>query len=347
MKRRAFLAGALIVAGCGRSEPQNVPAAQVATEPRSVPSPAQGRVPRVTVLTFGSRNASVLGPGGGPKLIHERLAEIGYVEGKTLIVEEAYADGDPQRLTQLARDIAASRPDVIVTLAAAATLAARQATSTIPIVMAHAGSPVESGLVKTLARPGGNVTGTTSMVPDLGAKQVDLLRQILPRLSRLGVLVNPTNAGAPAFLTNVREGASRLDIQVIVTNVTRGDEFEDAFEILRAARPDALLVMVEPLIGDHRARVLEFVAASRLPSSFDVGAEFVRNGGLISYGPLLTSHYRTVADYVDKILKGANPADLPIVLPTEFTLYVNLKTAKALGLVIPQELLLTATEVIQ
>jgi len=280
-------------------------------------------------------------------LLRDRLMELGYVEGKTILFEESYADGDPQRLTQLAQDIVASKPDVIVAIAAAATAAARQATSTIPIVMAHAGNPVGSGLVASLAHPGGNVTGTTSMTPDLGVKQVELLRELIPRLGKLGVLANPTNAGTPPLLTNVNEAARRFSISVVIAEVTRAEDFDKALGVLRDARPDALLVMMEPLIGINVARVLDFAATNRLPASYDVGREVARQGGLISYGPILTTHYALVADYVDKILKGVKPGDLPIQQPTQFALTINLKTAKALGITIPQSLLVRADDVIQ
>jgi putative ABC transport system substrate-binding protein len=213
--------------------------------------------------------------------------------------------------------------------------------------MAHAGDPIGSGVAVSLSHPGGNVTGTTSMAPDLGVKQVELLRELIPGLGKLGVLANPTNAGAPLLLANVNGAARRFNISVVVAEVTRAEDFDKALSLLRDARPDALLVMIEPMIFLNRARVLDFAAANRLPASFDVGGGIVRQGGLISYGPVLTTHYALVADYVDKILKGAKPGDLPIQQPIQFALVINLKTAKALGLDIPQSLLLRADEVIQ
>jgi putative ABC transport system substrate-binding protein len=306
----------------------------------------QAGTPRVVILFFGTREQPSVSVDGAA-LFRRRLAELGYVEGKSIVVEARYADSDPQRLTQLAQEIVASKPDVIVTSAFAATAAVRQATSTAPIVMLHAGNPVESGLVASLAHPGGNVTGTTSMVSDLGAKQVDLLRQLLPQLARLGVLMNPTNAGHSSTLLNVIENARKHGIRVVVAEVTRVDDFKKAFATLRDAHPDALLVMMEPLIGANRGAVVEFAAANRLPASYDVGSEAVREGGLISYGPLLSSHYAQGADYVDKILKGADPGNLPVQQPTQFALTINLKTASALGLTIPQALLMRADEVVR
>ena len=316
-------------------------------KPESRDSQATTHVPRVAVLFFGPRGALIASTPDAGGLVRKRLTELGYLEGKTIMVEEHYADADPQRLIQLARDIVESKPDVIVAMAAAATEAARQATSTIPIVMVHAGNPVGSGLVASLAHPGGNVTGSTSMVPDLGAKQVEILRQVIPRLAKLGVLTNATNAATPPFLTSVIETARNSNISVVVAQVTRAEDFDKAFKALGDARADALLVMTEPLIGAHRNQILDFATRNRLPSSYDVGGEMVRQGGLISYGPVLRTHYALAADYVDKILKGAKPGDLPVQQPSEFALVINLKTAKMLGITIPQSLLLRADEIIQ
>ena len=359
MDRRAFLVVLIVACGCGPNEPPKK-AANASRAPTGAETPGgkqqsaalepRTKIPRVAMLVFGTRDSSVVtstGPSSAAMRFRDRLTELGYVEGKTILLEENYADGDPQRLTQLAHEVVQRKPDVIVAIAASATAAARQATSTIPIVMAHAGNPEGSGLVASLAHPGGNVTGTTSMVPELGVKQVELLRQLIPGLARLGVLANPTNAGTSPHLANVNEAARRFNISVVVAGVTRAEDFDQALGLLRDARPDALLVMVEPIIGMNRARVLDFAATNRLPASYDVGREFAREGGLISYGPILTTHYGLAADYVDKILKGAKPGDLPVQQPTQFALVINLKTAKALGLTIPQSLLLRADEVIR
>jgi len=296
------------------------------------------------MLVFGTRasNAAL----GGLALFRRRMRELDYVEGKTILIEERYADGNAQRLMELARELVESRIDIIVTVAVAATTAARQATSTIPIVMVHAGDPIGAGLIASLARPGGNVTGTTSMIPELGAKQVQLFRELVPRVAKLGILVNPTNAGAAPLLANVADAARSFNISLVTAEVTRAEDFTNAFTVLRNARLDGLLVMVEPLIFVNRAQVMDFAASARLPASYDIGA-IVRGGGLISYGPVLIEHYAIAAGYVDRILKGTKPGDLPVQQPTKFELVVNLKTAKALGLSIPQMLLLRADEVIQ
>ena len=360
MNRRAFLLALVAAWGCSPNEapktaadasraPSTVAATPGGNQQPTAAEPAT-KIPRVAMLVFGtSGTATATATATTPvaTLFRARLTELGYVEGKTILIEESYADGDPRRLTQLAQEIVERKPDVVVAIAAASTAAARQATSTIPIVMAHAGNPVGSGWVASLAHPGGNITGTTSMVPELGIKQVELLRQVVPGLGRLGVLANPTNAGTSPLLANVNEAARRFNISVVVAEVTRAEDFDKALGLLRDARLDALLVMIEPIIFLNRERVLDFAATNRLPASYDVGREVVRQGGLISYGPVLTTHYSLVADYVDKILKGAKPGDLPVQQPTQFALVINLKTAKALGLTIPQTLLLRADEVIQ
>jgi putative ABC transport system substrate-binding protein len=358
MDRRAFLVALIVACGCGPNEaPKQAADANRATptgtetpgdRQQSVRAEPRKKIPRVAMLIFGTRaSASASATSSAVMLFRDRLTELGYVEGKSILVEERYADGDLQRLTQLAHEVVESKPDVIVAIAVAATAAARQATSTIPIVMAHAGNPVGSGLVASLSHPGGNVTGTTSMIPDLGVKQVELLHQLIPGIAKLAVLANPTNAGTPPLLANVNEAARRLNISVVVGEVTRAEDFDKAVGMLRDARPDALFVMMEPLVSANRTRILDFATANRLPASYDVGREFVHQGGLISYGPVLSTHYAIVADYVDKILRGAKPSDLPVQQPTQFALIINLKTAKELGITIPQSLLLRADEVIQ
>jgi putative ABC transport system substrate-binding protein len=237
----------------------------------------------------------------------------------------------------------ASKVDVIVAIAVAATTAARQATSTIPIVMVHAGNPIGAGLIASLARPGGNVTGTTNL--PLGGKQVDLIRELVPGVAKLAILANPTNAGAASFVAAMTEASRKFNISVVAAEVTRAEDFANAFMVIRNARPGGLLVAVEPLIGKHIAEVFEFAATTRLPVIYDNG-EAARRGGLIAYATVYIEHYALAADYVDRILKGARPADLPVQQPAKFELVINLKTAKALGLTIPQTILLQADQVI-
>src|SRR6266542_3091717 len=260
MHRRAFLFALVAVCACGKKDAPGdaLTRSRIRSPPKeqSTGAASQKKAPRVAILVYGIQGvATAITPSPAPALIRKRLAELGYVEGKTIEFDERYANGDPERLTQLAREIVASYPDVIVSLPAAATAAARRETSTIPIVMVHAGDPVGAGFAKSLSHPGGNVTGTTSMTPDLGVKQVELLRELIPGLSKLGVLANPTNPGSPALLANINEAARRFNISVLVAEVTRSDDFDKALELLRASRPDAVLVMIEPMIYLNRARV--------------------------------------------------------------------------------------------
>ena len=356
MDRRGFLVVLVAAYGCG---PNGAPkkaadATNAGTPPvttsagkrRPGSAQPQTKVPRVVMLFFGARGTTALGFEGA-SLFRARLTELGYLEGKTIQVEERYAAGEPQRLEQLAREIVESKADVIVAVAYAATTAARRATSAIPIVMVHVGNPIGSGLVASLAQPGGNVTGTTSMIPELGTKQVDLLRQVIPGLARLGVLVNPTNAGHALQLANVIEHGKPLQYQRRGrrSNPRRGLREGSGLAPRRA--PGRTLCHDGAAHFRHRAQVLDFAASNRLPASYDVGREMAHEGGLISYGPVLRTHYAHAADYVNKILKGAKPGELSVQQPTEFALVINLKTAKVLGPTIPQSLLLRAEEVIQ
>ena len=274
----------------------------------------------------------------------QRLQELGYAEGKTISIDERFAEGSLQRLNELARELVEAKVALIVAPAVTAATAARRATDTIPIVMLHAGNPIGAGLITSLARPGGNVTGTANLA--LGGKLVDLMREIVPGISRLAILVNPTNAGASSFVASMSNAAQGLGISVEVVEVARAEDFARAFTSIRTARPDWLHVAGDPMIGTHPMEWVGFAAGARLPVSSDAG-ETARVGGLISYGPLLTEHYVLAAAYVDKILKGAKPADLPVEEPTRYELFLNLKTAQALGLTIPLSVLLRADEVIR
>lgn len=277
-------------------------------------------------------------------VFRQRLRELGYVEGKTIVIEERFAAGNAQRLRELAQELVNAKMDVIVTPAVAATTAMRQATDTIPIVMLHAGNPIGAGLIASLARPGGNVTGTAN-VP-LGGKHVDMMREILPRMTRLAILVNPTNAGTRLFVSSMTEAARAHNIEVAIVEVSRPEDFSQAYASIRNARADWLHVLDEPMISSRRADWVQFAATSRLPLGSDT-AETARVGGLISYSAVIADHYSLGAVYVDKILKGSKPADLPVEQPSRYELVVNLRTAKALSLVIPQSVLLRADEVVQ
>jgi putative ABC transport system substrate-binding protein len=302
----------------------------------------QSKIPRIGILWFISM--------GDPMLLdfrsvfRQRLSALGYVEGKNILIEELSAEEHAERLIELARELAVSKVDVIVAQAVAASSAARQATKTIPIVMVNAGDPVGAGLIASLARPGGNVTGSTNL--SFGGKQVELMHELVPRAVKLAILLNPSNAGARRYVADAMEAGRSFNLSIAVAEVTRVEDFPNAFAMIRNMRPDGLLVMTEPLIGGQRAQVIAFAASARLPASYD-NANLVRDGGLVSYGPLYVEHYVMAAGYVDKILKGAKPADLPVEQPTRFELTINLKTAKALGLTIPQSLIVRAQEVIQ
>jgi putative ABC transport system substrate-binding protein len=302
----------------------------------------KSRIPRIGILWFGSmefpqaaRNRAVF---------RQRLAALGYVEGKSITIEERSADGSTERLRQLARELAASKVDVIVAPAITSARAARQATSTIPIVMLHAGDPIGAGLIASLARPGGNVTGTTNL--SYAGKQVDLVRELVPGAAKLVILLNPSNANAHTYVTDAMDTGRKFNLSIAVAEVGRDDDFPNAFAMIREMRPDAILVMGDPFLGQHRGEVIAFAATARLPATYDL-PDMSREGGLVAYGPLLAEHYVAGAGYVDRILKGAKASDLPVEQPARFELVINLRTAKALGLAIPQSIIVRADEVIR
>jgi putative tryptophan/tyrosine transport system substrate-binding protein len=275
-----------------------------------------------------------------------RLRESGYVEGKTIQIHERYAEGVLDRPPGLARELVALKVDVIVAQAIAASTAAHEATVRIPIVMVHAGNPIGAGLIKSLARPGGNVTGTTSMLPDVGSKQIALLHQVVPSARRIAFLSNPTNAGTPPALQGAADAARLLGLELVLVDVVARQDFEPAFARIEQSQAEALLVVGEPLIITHRDAVIAFAARRRLPALYTIG-NLVRDGGLMSYSINFDVHYPRAADYVDKILKGTSPTELPVEQPVGFELLVNLKTARALNLEFQSSLLAIADEVIE
>jgi putative tryptophan/tyrosine transport system substrate-binding protein len=277
----------------------------------------------------------------------DRLRELGWIDGHNIQIHERYAGGVLDRLPTLARELVALKVDVIVAIAVAASTAASGATVRIPIVMVHAGNPVGAGLVESLARPGRNVTGTTSMVSDLGGKQIELLHQVAPSARRIAFLSNPNNAGTLPLLQSATDAAQLLGIELVVVDVVARQDFDPAFARIEQSQAEALLVSVEPLITANREAVIAFAARRRLPALYTVGYEMVRDGGLMSYSTDLAVHYPRAADYVDKILKGASPAELPVEQPVGFKLVVNLKTARALDLQLPPTLLALADELIE
>jgi len=277
----------------------------------------------------------------------DELHRLGYVEGKNIIVESRTAQGDFSRLPTLAAELANLKVDVIVAVVTQASLAAKQATAMIPIVIVSVSDPVASGLVRNLARPEGNVTGTAGSSADVVAKQMELVRALLPRASRLAVLWNPGNAVFQEQQLQVaRSAAAQLRMQLQLVEARRPDELERAFASISKANPDALLVLADPMLLSEANRTAELALKHRVPA-VSWTRRFAEAGGMATFGQDFSESYRHAAVYVDKILKGAKPGELPIELPTKFELVINLKTAKALGLTIPQSVRLRADEVIQ
>ena len=275
----------------------------------------------------------------------DRLRQLGYIDGKTIQIHWRYAGGVLDRLPGLARELAL-KVDVIVAVAVAASLAAREATARIPIVMVHAGNPIGAGLIKSLSQPGGNVTGMTSMLPDLGSKQIEVLHQMVPSARRIAFLSNPNNAGTAPWLRSAADAAQRFGLELVAVDVVAPQDFGPAFARIEQSQAEALLVGVEPLTLSNREAVIAFAARRRLPTLYTLG-DFVRDGGLMSYSTNLNQQFPRAADYVDKILKGASPAELPVEQPVGFEMLVNLKTARALDLELPPTLLAVADEVIE
>jgi putative ABC transport system substrate-binding protein len=277
--------------------------------------------------------------------ILEELQKLGYAEGRNLAIEWRWAEAREQKLPTLAAELVQAHVDVIVAGGAASVIAAKQATTRIPIVMVINSDPVETGLVASYARPGGNVTGFSPMTPELACKRLQVLTEAVPGIARVAVLWDPIQAKIPDF-RETRAAAEALGLQLQSFEVRTPDDFAAVFAAVTADRPDALLTLGIPTTVIYRARIIDFAARARLPAMYDK-KEFMIDGGLLAYMPSVLDHARSPAAYVDKILKGANPADLPIEQPTTFELIVNLKTAKALGLTVPPSILARADEVIE
>ncbi len=274
------------------------------------------------------------------------MRELGYVEGSNLVIEWRYADGKFERLPDLAAELVRLKVDVIVAVASGAIGAAQKATSTIPIVMTTTGDPVGSGFVKSLAKPGGNITGLSNMGGDTGAKQVDLMAAVVPNLSRLGLLVSPTSPTYLAILNQVGDGARSAGLTTVVAEASTPQEIDEAFALMTRERVDAMVVGASPFFGVHRQQILALAIQHRTPAIFG-NRTYADAGGLISYGQNISDGYLRAASYVDKILRGAKPGDMPIEQPLVLELVVNLKTARAIGLTIPKEILLRADAIIE
>ena len=302
-----------------------------------------GKVYRIAYLGGASAAVSVR----SVEAFRDGLRELGWVEGQNIVIDYRHAEGRFDRLPALAAELVRLKPDVIAAGPTPPAVAARNATATIPIVMMGVGDPVEVGLVASLARPGGNVTGTSfAFGMELYGKDLELLREAIPKLRRVAVLWNPANPAQARAVNNVKTAAQSLGVQLQLLEARGPDEFDSAFAAMAKERADALLVVPDAMFNANRARLAELAAKNRLPSMHGV-RETVESGSLMSYGPSIDAVWRRSASFVDKILKGAKPGDLPVEQPTKFELVINLKTAKALGLTIPQSLLLRADEVIE
>ena len=283
------------------------------------------------------------GPGYPFEPFRNELQTLGYVEGRNLVIERRSAEGDPERLQQLASNLAQLRVEVIVTATTAATQAAQRATSTIPIVFALADDPVGLGLVASLPKPGGNITGLTGLIVELTGKRLELIKEALPKARRVAVLWGPYPISTAAL--KEAQGASRtVGLQLQPVEVRKPADLDGAFARIRARHAQALLVLPHPIFVAERAHIVQLAAKHRLPTVYHL-REFVEAGGLMSYGPDVAQMSRSAAVYVDKILKGAKPAELPVEQPSKFELTINLKTAKALGITVPDSLLLRAEQV--
>jgi ABC-type uncharacterized transport system substrate-binding protein len=275
----------------------------------------------------------------------KRLRELGWIEGRTVAIEYAWGQGSSERFAEIAADFVRLKVAVIVTSGTANVIAAKQATSVIPIVFAVAGDPIANNLVASLARPGGNVTGLSTLATDLAGKRLELLREAVPGLRRLATIGNVDNSLAVLEMSEVQAAAGRFGLEAATLEIRRAEDIAPAFEALKGGA-DALYVVADPLANTNRARIHTLAMGARLPAIYNA-REHVEAGGLMSYGPNFPDLYRRAAEFVDKILRGTKPADLPVEQPTRFDLVINLTTAKALGLDVPPTLLARADEVIE
>jgi len=297
------------------------------------------KLARIGYLSLGSAADT-------PKALLQGLRELGYVEGQNLVIEYRYAEGKAERLPDLAAELVSLKVDIIVAGGTPPPLAAKRATTTIPIVMTSAGDPVGSGLVASLAKPGGNVTGLSTFTRDLAAKRLQLLKEVVPVVSRVAVLWNAANPYAVLNMRETEAAARTLGLQVQSVEVRGPNDIETGFSTAIRWRAGAFIVVDDPFTYLHRTRIADLAARSQLPAMYGF-RQYAEAGGLMAFGTSLADLSRRAATYVDKILKGAKPADLPVEQPTKFEFVINLKTAKALGLTIPQTLLLRADQLIE
>jgi putative ABC transport system substrate-binding protein len=302
-----------------------------------------GKVHRIGYLGSGSSASNPHLPGA----FRQGLRDLGWIDGQNIVIEYRFADGHLDRLPALAAEVVRLKVDVIAASPTPAALAAKNATGTIPIVFTSVPDPVGLGLVASLARPGGNVTGLTYSVGfNIFGKDLELLKEAVPRARRVAVLSNPASPSQPLTMSEIRDAARSLGLSLLLVDARGPGDFEGAFAAMAKERVEALFVVTDPAFIPHRARLAELTTKNRLPSIF-TQREDAEAGALMSYGPSLSDIYRRAATYVDKILKGAKPADLPVEQPTKFELVINLKTARAIGLTLPQSLVQRADEVIR
>jgi putative tryptophan/tyrosine transport system substrate-binding protein len=298
------------------------------------------KVPRIGLLRSGwPADPNV-------EAFRQGLRELGYIEGKNIAIEYRHAEGKDDRIPDLAAELVRLKVDIIVVGGGTATSAAKKATSTIPIVITSASDPVGAGLVASLAKPGGNITGSTLISPELSGKRLELLKEAVPGVSRMGVLIFTANPAYALLLKETEAAAQSLGLQLQILEVRGSNELESAFGVAKRGRSEAMNVLSSALFSSWRKDIVDLAARNRLPAVY-YDRLFPEAGGLMSYGPNLADLYRRAAVFVDKIVKGAKPADLPVEQPTKFEFVINLKTAKQLGLIIPQTVLYRADKVIK
>jgi len=305
-------------------------------------APQPKKIPRIAFLSAASRSTI----SDRIEAFRQGLRELGYAEGKNILIEYRYADGKLDTLPALTRELIRLDIDVLVTGGPTVTRRAKEATSTIPIVMAQDNDPVSAGLIASLARPGGNITGLSALHPEISGKRLELLKEIVPKLSRVTVLEASTNPGNAEALQETKLAAGAFGAKLQYVNVLSPEDIESAFRAANKGRADAVMVLLNPVLILHRAQIVELAVKNGLPAVYPQ-KEYVEAGGLISYGVNVSDLHRRAATYVDKILKGAKPTDLPVEQPTKFELVVNLKTAKQIGLAIPPNVLVRADRVIR
>jgi putative ABC transport system substrate-binding protein len=308
--------------------------------PHATPAQQPAKIPRVGLLRPGAP------PDPDVDAFRRGLRDLGYIEGQTIAIESRWAEGRPERLPLLVAELVQLNVDVIVTQGEVMTRSVKEATGTIPIVMAASGDPVGAGLVASLARPGGNVTGLSAVAPDLIAKQLQLLKEAAPKVSRMAILYNPTILAMVLSVKEAQGAARTLGLTVQPLEVRSPDDLGPAFDAMTRKRAQALFLFGDPFTITHQRQILDFAAKRRLPAISQF-RDFADGGALMTYGPDRLDMFRRAATYVDKILKGAKPADLPVEQPTRFALVINMKTAKVLALTIPPSVLVRADQVIQ